>query len=77
MNPVKYAAFEKRDGHQSAKEVKTMLVMGVLIFAIVTFFISFLIGRMSEFDKGKIATYMTLVAWGSLLYGLYLTKVMP
>jgi hypothetical protein len=53
-----------------------MLVMGVLLFAVVTFFVSFLMGRMSEFDKGKIAAYMTLVAWGSLLYGLYLSKGM-
>ncbi len=53
-----------------------MLVMGVLLFAVVTFFVSFLMGRMNEFDKGKIAAYMTLVAWGSLLYGLYLSKGM-
>ena len=32
-----------------------MLVFGVLAFAMVTFFISFLIGRTNDFDKGKIA----------------------
>jgi hypothetical protein len=51
-----------------------MIVIGVLIFAIVTFFTSFLLGRINNFDKGKIATYVTLIAWGSLLYGLYLSK---
>jgi hypothetical protein len=51
-----------------------MMVMGVLIFSIVTFFISFLIGRMNEFDKGRIAAYVAMIAWGSLLYGLYLSK---
>ncbi len=50
------------------------MVMGILVFAIVTFFIPFLIGRIIDFDKGKVATYVTLIAWGSLLYGLYLSK---
>lgn len=53
-----------------------MMVMGVLIFAIATFFMSFLINRTNDFDKGKLATYVTLIAWGSLLYGLYLSKGM-
>lgn len=51
-----------------------MMVMGVLVFAIVTFFLSFLLGRINDFDRGKVATYVTLIAWGSLLYGLYLSK---
>jgi hypothetical protein len=51
-----------------------MIVFGVLAFAMVTFFVSFLIGRIEHTDKGKVATYTTLVAWGSLLYGLYLSK---
>ncbi len=53
-----------------------MMITGVLIFAIVTFFISFLINRTNDFDKGKLATYVTLIAWGSLLYGLFLSKGM-
>jgi hypothetical protein len=48
-----------------------MLVTGVLIFAIVTFFVSFIAGNVSKADKGKAATFMTLIAWGSLLCGLY------
>jgi hypothetical protein len=51
-----------------------MLVFSVLIFSMVTFFISFLIGRTGEFDKGKIATYITLVAWSSLIIGLYIGR---
>lgn len=51
-----------------------MMVFGVLIFAIVTFFISFLIGRTGEIDKGKAATYITLIAWGSLIFGLYIGR---
>jgi hypothetical protein len=56
------------------KEAKIMMIAGVLLFAIVTFFLSFLIGRANDVDKGKAATTVTLVAWGSLLYGLYLSK---
>jgi hypothetical protein len=51
-----------------------MLILSILFFAVVTFFVSFLVGRMNDLDRGKIATSMTLVAWGSLLYGLYLSK---
>jgi hypothetical protein len=51
-----------------------MMVAGMLFFAIVTFFLSFLIGRTNDIDKGKSAAYVTLIAWGSLLYGLYLSK---
>jgi hypothetical protein len=51
-----------------------MMVAGVLFFAIVTFFLSFLVGRTNDVDKGKFATYVTLIAWGSLLYGMYLSK---
>jgi uncharacterized membrane protein len=51
-----------------------MMVAGVLFFAIVTFFLSFLVARTSDGDKGKFAATVALVAWGSLLYGLYLSK---
>jgi tetrahydromethanopterin S-methyltransferase subunit F len=51
-----------------------MLVFAVLAFAVVTFFVSFLIGRTNDLDKGKMATYVTVVAWGSLFCGLYLGK---
>lgn len=62
------------DIRNRGKEAKIMMVAGVLFFAVVTFFLSFLIGRASDVDKGKSATTVTLVAWGSLLYGLYLSK---
>jgi hypothetical protein len=52
----------------------SMLVFGVLAFAAVTFFISFLVGRTNDFDKGKIAAYVTLVAWSSLIAGLYMGR---
>jgi hypothetical protein len=54
-----------------------MLVFGVLVFAIVTFFVSFLIVRTGEFDKGKVATYITLIAWGSMIFGLYIGRIAP
>ena len=51
-----------------------MMVFTILAFAITTFFVSFLIARTKDHDKGKIATFTTLVAWGSLICGLYLAK---
>lgn len=52
-----------------------MLIFGVLVFAIVTFFVSFLIGRTGECDKGKVGTYITLIAWGSMIFGLYIGRI--
>jgi hypothetical protein len=51
-----------------------MLVFGVLAFAIVTFFISFMIGKQNNVDHGKVATYVTLIAWSSLVFGLYIGR---
>jgi ABC-type multidrug transport system permease subunit len=53
---------------------RLMMVFTILAFAITTFFVSFLIGRMKDYDKGKIAVFTTLIAWGSLMCGLYLAK---
>jgi hypothetical protein len=51
-----------------------MMVFAILAFAMMTFFVSFLIGRMNDCDRGKIAAFTTLIAWGSLLCGLALAK---
>ena len=51
-----------------------MMIFGILAFAILTFFISFLIGRMKDHDQGRIAAFTTLIAWGSLICGLALAK---
>ncbi len=51
-----------------------MMVFGILAFAMMTFLVSFLIGRMKDHDKGRIAAVTTLIAWGSLLCGIYLAK---
>lgn len=50
------------------------VIIPVLIFAAATFFLSFLIGKSNDLDRGKVAVYVTLIAWGSLLYGLLITK---
>lgn len=59
----------------TGEEMIPMLVFAVLAFALVTFFISFLIGRTNEPDKGKLAAYVTVIAWGSLFCGLYIGKL--
>lgn len=50
------------------------MAMYILLFAVVTFFVSFLIGRSNDLDRGKVAAYVTLIAWGSLLCGLYVAR---
>jgi hypothetical protein len=62
-------------GSSRLKGGKTM-AMYILLFAVVTFFVSFLIGRSNDLDRGKMATFVTLIAWGSLLFGLYMARAL-
>jgi hypothetical protein len=66
-----------RAGGVNRGKRRNKMVLYVLIFAVVTFFVSFLVGRSNDLDRGKVATYVALVAWGSLLCGLYLAKIQP
>ena len=52
-----------------------MMIASMLVFALAAFGLSFLIGRSKDLDRGKIAVYVTLVAWGSLLYGISMTRI--
>jgi len=52
-----------------------MLIFGVLVFAFVIFAVSLLVTRTNECDKGKVATYITLIAWGSMIFGLAMGRI--
>lgn len=52
-----------------------MIIASILLFSAAAFGASFLIGRSKDMDKGKIAMYVTLVAWASLFYGFSLAKI--
>ena len=57
-----------------AKEART-LVAGMLAFSVVIILISAVISkRRDKMEKSEIATYIVLIAWGSLLWGLFLAK---
>ncbi len=47
-----------------------MMIAGVLLFSIVVFLISYRIGRSGNVDRGKLATYITLLMWASFFWGL-------
>ncbi len=52
-----------------------MMIPGMLLFAVIIFSLSFLLARSGDVDRGKIAAYVTLIGWGSMLIGLLLAKV--
>lgn len=52
-----------------------MMIASMLVFASAAFCLSYLVGRSKDLDRGRIAVYVTLVAWGSMLYGLYMAKI--
>jgi hypothetical protein len=53
----------------------TMLVTGVLLFSILALGVSFLIFKKHEaLEKAELSTYIVFIAWGSLLFGLFMGK---
>jgi hypothetical protein len=49
------------------------MILGILIFSVLVFFVSFLISkRISLYDRSEIASYMAIIAWGSLIFGLFI-----
>jgi hypothetical protein len=52
------------------------MVTGILAFSVVVILISAVIStRRCKMDRAEIATYIVLIAWGSLLFGLFLEKL--
>ncbi len=51
-----------------------MMIVGVLAFSMAVFIVSYLISKAKAFDTGKLAACITLVAWGSMIVGLCLSR---
>jgi hypothetical protein len=49
-----------------------MLGTSTIVFAMSTFFVLFLLRSAHNIAKGRIVTFISLVAWISLLCGLYI-----
>ncbi len=50
------------------------MLLSIFIFSVIVSFVSFLISkRIRSYDRSEIATYMVLIAWGSLMFGLYIS----
>jgi len=52
-----------------------MMVIGVLIFSIAAPVASYGIAKGPRYDQGKLAASFVLVAWGSMLFGLVLSRL--
>jgi len=51
------------------------LIAGMLAFSVIIILISAIISkRRDKMDRAEIATYIVIIAWGSLLWGLFLAK---
>ena len=50
------------------------MLFSILLFSVIISSISFLISkRHGLYDKSEIATYVVLIAWGSLLFGMFVS----
>ncbi len=52
-----------------------MFLAGILMYGFVVLVVSCAVSGTKNPDKGEIAFYTTLVAWGSMVVGLLLSKV--
>jgi formate-dependent nitrite reductase membrane component NrfD len=52
-----------------------IFIAGVLVFSVIVPMLAYFVSKSENQDKGKIATSLSLVAWGSMLIGLLLAKV--
>jgi len=51
------------------------MIASVLVFGLVVFLISLAIARKSDVcENGEIATYIAVIAWGSMVFGLYISR---
>ena len=52
------------------------MVVGMLTFSVAIILISAVISKSRDnMDRAEIATYIVIIAWGSLLFGLFLAKI--
>ncbi len=52
------------------------MIAGVLFYGLIVFILSYSISKRSAAcEKGEVATYIALVAWGSLIFGLFVSKM--
>jgi hypothetical protein len=52
------------------------MCIGILVFSILAGAVTLLIFRKYEtFEKAELSTYVALIAWGSLLFGLFMAKI--
>lgn len=54
-----------------------MMVLGILLFSIVVFIISFVTAKKRIFDQAKLSALIALIAWGSMMFGLFISRVAP
>jgi hypothetical protein len=53
-----------------------MLLIGMLLFSILAIVVSFVIFKKYEtLERAEVSTYIALIAWGSLLFGYFMSKV--
>lgn len=63
-----------RGGVTEIGRERTMFIAGVLVFSIIVTVVSYFASNSGDNDKGRVATFTVLVAWGSMLAGLLLAK---
>ena len=52
------------------------MFIGILVFSVLIIVISVIIlMKYERLEKAELASYLTLSAWGSLLYGIFIARI--
>lgn len=52
-----------------------MTIAGILMFSVLAFFLSFqVVRKYHRLDRMELALYIVLIAWGSLIFGMFLSR---
>jgi hypothetical protein len=53
------------------------MVLGVLLFSVAAFVTSYAVAKARVFDQGKLSAVIALIAWSSMMFGLFISRLAP
>ncbi len=54
-----------------------MMILGVILFSVAVFVISYAVAKAKMFDQGKLSATIALIAWSSMMFGLFISRFAP
>ena len=53
----------------------SLLIINILVFTAIVAFLSYYVSKKHErMERAEIATYIVIIAWGALAFGMYMAR---